>query len=560
MARKKTGSPDGEAVKPEDDTFAPDATPESETADEAMAEAEPARDARPDMAREEPALNDPAAPVPPAGEDAPAELATTLESPAEPEIAPEAEIVREAEIVSSAAEGAPLEGASWARPDGAPLVDEPEDVALVAEVDEAIARGGPPPADPEDAWDEAREEPEASAPREDARPEPVVTHEERRVEAESGSSFAARALSALLFLLIGGGLALWLGPKVAPSMPAPVARWLAPGSDAADARIAALESRLEAEVGAVRAQVADVGGAELDGRIGAAVDAAGGKIEGELAELRRQVGEVDGATTRQRLDRADAAIQGQIAELQGLKEQITGGVAAAGGAVSAGIDVYRSEIDGLRAEMGSLTDRVAGLGARVDEVGAEARRQIETAQAKVDTIQAEATTAISAAALKADFSEVQAAMAAGLPFAEPLGRLAADPGLQIPEGLNAAAASGIESLAELRDGFADTAHEAIRASILASSGDGVIERSRAFLQAQVATRSLSPQEGQGTDAVLSRMEEKLRHDDLTGVLTEAAQLPSEAAQAMSGWLAALKLRADAEAGLSALNAELPATN
>ena len=208
----------------------------------------------------------------------------------------------------------------------------------------------------------------------------------------------------------------------------------------------------------------------------------------------------------------------------------------------------------------SLTDRVAGLGARVDEVGAEARRQIETAQATVDTIQAEATTAISAAARSADFAQVQAAMAAGLPFAEPLDRLAADPRLQIPEALNAAAASGIESLAELRDGFADSAHGAIRASILASSGDGVIARSRAFLEAQVATRSLTPQEGQGTDAVLSRMEEKLRQDDLNGVLTEAGQLPSEAAQAMSGWLAALKLRADAEAGLSALNAELPATN
>ncbi len=562
MARNKTGSPDGEAVKPGAETFAPETTPEAtpETAAEAAPAVTP--DAPPpDVPPEEPMLNDPAAPVPPANEPNLAGPETTFRSTAEPEIAPEAEIMHEAEIAAAAAEGAPLEGASWTKPDGARFVDEPEDIALVAEVDAAIARGGPPPTDPEDAWDETREEsPAATIPRDDARPEPVVTHEERRVEAESGSSFAARALAALLFLLIGGGLALWLGPKIAPSMPAPVARWLAPGSDSADARIAALESRLETEVDAVRAQVADLGGAELDARIGAAVDAAGGKIEGEFAELRTQLGEVDGATTRQRLDRADAAIQGQVAELQGLKDQITGGAAAGSGAAAAGIDVYRSEIEGLRAEMGSLTDRVAGLGARVDEVGAEARRQIDTAQATVDTIQAEATTAISAAALRADFAQVQAAMAAGLPFAEPLDRLAADPRLQIPEALNAAAASGIESLAELRDGFADSAHGAIRASILASSGDGVIARSRAFLEAQVATRSLTPQEGQGTDAVLSRMEEKLRQDDLNGVLTEAGQLPSEAAQAMSGWLAALKLRADAEAGLSALNAELPATN
>ena len=71
---------------------------------------------------------------------------------------------------------------------------------------------------------------------------------------------------------------------------------------------------------------------------------------------------------------------------------------------------------------------------------------------------------------------------------------------------------------------------------MAGAGDGVLARSRAFLAAQVASRSLTPQTGTGTDAVLSRMEDRLRHDDLKGVLAEAEQLPSEAAAAMSGWL------------------------
>ena len=114
----------------------------------------------------------------------------------------------------------------------------------------------------------------------------------------------------------------------------------------------------------------------------------------------------------------------------------------------------------------------------------------------------------------------------------PLAQLAGRPGITVPEGLTAAAASGVPTLAELRDSFPDAAHEAIRASIMASAGDGVVARSRAFLEAQVASRSLTPQPGMAPDAVLSRMEDRLRQDDLAGALAEAAQLPSEASAAM----------------------------
>jgi hypothetical protein len=118
----------------------------------------------------------------------------------------------------------------------------------------------------------------------------------------------------------------------------------------------------------------------------------------------------------------------------------------------------------------------------------------------------------------------------------------------------------VPTLAQLRDSFPDAAHDAIRASIMAAAGDGVIARSRAFLKAQVASRSLTPQAGMSPDAVLSRMEDRLRKDDLEGALAESAQLPSEAAAAMRDWLDAAKLRLGAEAGLAALDAAPPATN
>jgi hypothetical protein len=62
------------------------------------------------------------------------------------------------------------------------------------------------------------------------------------------------------------------------------------------------------------------------------------------------------------------------------------------------------------------------------------------------------------------------------------------------------------------------------------------------------------------DAVLSRMEDRLRRDDLDGALAEADQLPSEAAAAMRGWLDAARLRAGAVDGLAELNGALAATN
>ena len=88
----------------------------------------------------------------------------------------------------------------------------------------------------------------------------------------------------------------------------------------------------------------------------------------------------------------------------------------------------------------------------------------------------------------------------------------------------------------------------------------MLARANAFLKAQVASRSLTPQPGTGTDAVLSRMEDRLRQDDLAGALAEAQALPSEAAAAMQGWLDSAKLRLGATDGLAALAQTLPATN
>jgi hypothetical protein len=210
--------------------------------------------------------------------------------------------------------------------------------------------------------------------------------------------------------------------------------------------------------------------------------------------------------------------------------------------------------------MGSLSDEGAARASRIDSVAADASRQNETARSQAAQAEAQAEPKVGAATVEADLAQVRAALAAGLPFDAATERLAGQSSVSIPEPLLAVAEGGVTPLPALRDNFPDAAHAAIQASIMASAGDGVFARSRAFLEAQVASRSLTPQDGMTPDAVLSRMEDRLRHDDLAGALQEAGQLPTEAAAAMSGWLGAAQSRLDAEAALATLEAGHAATN
>lgn len=382
---------------------------------------------------------------------------------------------------------------------------------------------------------------------------------------ETGSSFAAKALTALVLLLAGAGIGIWAAPRIAPNLPsgmAPVADWLAPASEKTEADIAALQARLDQGLTELRASVAAVPApAETTAALDTAVDAVDARLTGEIESLKQSLAGADTEAISQRLAALEAGLQSQAAELGTLKQQLSGAAVTSGEAAAAGIDVYRGELDGVRAEVGALRDQVGAFSARVDQVAAEAGRQIETAQTQVATVEAEARTQLSAADAQANLALVDAALASGQPFKDALDKLAAREGLTIPAALSTAAASGVETPSALRDSFGTAAHEAIRASITAAAaGEGVFARARAFLEAQVASRSLTPQEGVGPDAVLSRMEDRLRQDDLPGALAESAQLPPEATAAMAGWLSAAKLRADAVAGYAELDRALAATN
>jgi hypothetical protein len=446
-------------------------------------------------------------------------------------------------------------------------------------------------------------EPAASEPE----PEIELEHEHHDTQSEeyASASFASRALWFLCLLLAGAALGIWAAPKIAPKLPsgmASVSEWLAPGQSGGNEAVAELETRLNADLGDVKTQLGVLStqeappqpdiGAAVDAAVKTAVDTAAAatsdseaRISTEIAKLRDDVKALDATGTAQRLSRIEAAIDGQKAELGAIKTQLTGGAQATSKLSEqtvASIDLYRAELDGLRAEMGTQSDKVSGLASRIDEVAANADREIETArasvagielrtkarvdeiassaQSRVDQIEADATTAVGTASTQSDIAAVQAAMASGASFPDALARLGGQPDVSLPDGLSAAADTGVQTLTQLVDAFPDAAHAALRANIIDSSGDGVIARSQAFLRAQISSRSLAPKEGMAPDAVLSRMEESLRHENLAGAVAEADSLPGAATAAMSGWLDAARLRVNAENGLAALSAGIPATN
>jgi len=92
----------------------------------------------------------------------------------------------------------------------------------------------------------------------------------------------------------------------------------------------------------------------------------------------------------------------------------------------------------------------------------------------------------------------------------------------------------------------------------ADAGEGFGERLLARLEGRIGGRPAVETEGDDAGAVLSRVEARLGEGRLDAARAEAAALPEDAANAMSGWLAALAKADDARRGLSDWRAALAA--
>lgn len=372
---------------------------------------------------------------------------------------------------------------------------------------------------------------------------PDVAENDRFDEDEHDETgMVARILKISAFLVFGGVLMLWIGPKVAPSLPsgmAPVANWLAPGGAEIKAEIAALQAALAdmpEPVSAYEIEAMIAGGISTKTTaLSARIDALGdgtdsGEIESRLAALEMKT------------DGLRAEVSALLAQLSDVS-QVGGEVSAETAAKLAG---FAAVNEGLKAEIAALANRIDGVSA--------------TAAERASAVEADAELERNAAAILSSLNTIDLALSAGLPFAAALADLENAGVMDIPAAL-ADASGGVATMAKLRADFPEAAHAAIRASILASAGDGIFASISAFTRAQVAGRSLTPQDGVGPDAVLSRAEVALKQDDLTTALAEidalpAVAMPSEARGPMGDWVANAMERQTALNAFDVLQASL----
>ena len=211
---------------------------------------------------------------------------------------------------------------------------------------------------------------------------------------------------------------------------------------------------------------------------------------------------------------------------------------------------------GVTAPDGSVPDAaLAGLQAQIDEIrGASEAVQgaLDDVVARVNALE-EVPVAASAPAEANVLGEIAAALETGQPFASAL--LALRETRPDADGLEILAlhANGVLTVTALQAGFPDAARAALSDARTAEAAQGeTSSRVGAFLRDQLGMRSLSPQDGTDTDAVLSRAEAALATGDLPATLTELANLPESAKPAMAEWMAAAQARLDALAALAAL--------
>ncbi|RDC74779.1 hypothetical protein DLJ49_02005 [Rhodovulum sp. 12E13] len=218
-------------------------------------------------------------------------------------------------------------------------------------------------------------------------------------------------------------------------------------------------------------------------------------------------------------------------------------------AVVAALESYGREVEALRAEVQRQTEENQRLIEEAAAATAEARAAAEA------EAQAAAERAAMAARQQA-LVDVQAALDAGQPFAEPLAELS---DMEIPAALSAVADAGVPTLAALQADFPGAAREALDAARRANAGDDPGDRALTFLQSQLGVRSLEPREGDSADAILSRAQAAAQNGDLSTAVEELQALPEPALAAMQGWIDRARTRAEATDAADQLAASL-ATN
>lgn len=372
-------------------------------------------------------------------------------------------------------------------------------------------------------------------------------------------NWAATVLIYLCVFLFGFGFALWAGPRIAPLLPAgmePVARWLSPASSQNSFEIENLRAEINARFDSLPKIISRE---EIEGLLSNDVKAVTEQLSSRVDEISSQLNLQNSAAIEARISALESGAAGVKAEMQTLMSELSN-MSLEGGTLSeeagAKIAAYAASLGGLKAQIDQLVEQNGLLSQKVDDLSKEASRQLIEAETIRDDAAELTTKTDNEIKILENLAAIDAALIDGSDYNAYVDDLQTI-GIQVPAEL-AAKSEGVNTLLHLLDTFPDAAHAAIEADILAQESDGILSGIGNFLSAQIATRSLEPQEGNTADAILSRAEAALKSDDLTTALTELDTLSTAAKDVaeMRDWLEKAKARHDTVTAFVTLSNEL----
>lgn len=201
---------------------------------------------------------------------------------------------------------------------------------------------------------------------------------------------------------------------------------------------------------------------------------------------------------------------------------------------------------------------VSVLGTRLDElekqISALAARPVSSGQASRG-----ADMGSEGAALALAFESLRRATESGDAYSSQLDALAklAPEGLDLTE-LTKHAGTGTETERSLLQSLPEKLREA-RVAVAKPAEDIFLDRVMSKAQSVVRVRRIGPVEGDSTEAILARIEARMKTSDLAGVLSEAKSLKGPALEPLSPWLEAARARLAIRSGLDELEKRLLAS-
>ncbi|MGB0959535.1 MAG: mitofilin family membrane protein [Halocynthiibacter sp.] len=245
------------------------------------------------------------------------------------------------------------------------------------------------------------------------------------------------------------------------------------------------------------------------------------------------------------------ALSGEIAALNAKIDALT----ATSTPAPAPTTDFSPVLDKLTSMETSLSDMKARL-SKV-ETGAGSAKPSQAQFAEIEALRAQIDTATKIATtseMRAAVTEISAALLSGAPYETALTTLGGT--APIGDALAKAAQTGVTPLAHIQKDFATAARAALQIDAKAPEGASTLTKFTSFLKAQTNARSLSPQEGDSTDAILSRADAALKSGDIKLALSEVSALKEAPKSQMSDWVRAAQDRLDVTAEFDALRGQL----